>query len=169
MSDTCRARRKLELRSLRTAQLPKRFLWALALIAGSAVSAFGQTAAAAISGRVTDPQGAVLIGATVELISVERGTTTSTTTNPAGIYSFLSVQPGEYRLVARGKGFKQGEVQKLTVDVGSSIEQNVQLELGELSQTVNVESTETLVNTVNFCTSPCLNPLLSATSRYSPG
>jgi hypothetical protein len=126
-----------------------RFLWGLVLIAASAICGFGQTTAASISGRLTDAQGAVLPGAPVELISVHRGMTISTITNQSGIYSFPRVEPGEYRLVVRRHGFKQAEVQRLTVDVGSSIEQNIQLEVGELTQTIDVQSSETLVNTVS--------------------
>jgi hypothetical protein len=100
-------------RKMRTAQFWKRFWWTFSLIAGSAANAFGQTAAASISGRVTDAQQAVVVGATVELISVQRGTKASTTTNQAGLYSFQIVPAGEYRLLVRSQGFRQAEVQSL--------------------------------------------------------
>jgi Carboxypeptidase regulatory-like domain len=87
-----------------------------------------QTASATISGRITDNSGAVVAGAVVELTSVERGTTTTAPTNSAGLYTFPSVQPGTYRLVARSSGFKQAEAQNLIVEVGSQLEQNFQLD-----------------------------------------
>ena len=121
----------------------------IVLFAASVISAVGQTSTATISGRVTDSGGAVIIGATVELTSVERGTVSNLPTNDAGIYVFPSVQPGHYRLVARSQGFKQGEVQDLLVEVGSRLEQNFQLEIGSVRESVTVETAEPLVNTVS--------------------
>lgn len=119
------------------------------LLAVSVIPALGQTANGTISGRVTDSGGAVIVGATVDLISVERGTVTTLPTNAAGVYSFPSVIPGHYRMTVRSQGFKQGEVQNLLVEVGSQLEQNFQLEVGSLSESVTVETAEPLVNTVS--------------------
>lgn len=98
---------------------------------------------------MTDSGAAVIGGATVELTSIERGTTSSVTTNEAGIYVFPSVPPGNYRMVARTPDFKQGEARNLPVEVGSRIEQNFQLELGSVEESLTVETVEPLVNTVS--------------------
>jgi hypothetical protein len=112
-----------------------------------AIPALGQTAT--ISGRVTDSGGAVIVGATVELTSIERGTVTTVPTNGAGVYVYPSVLPGRYRIVSRNQGFKQAEVQDLLVEVGSQLEQNFQLEIGSVRESVTVETAEPLVNTVS--------------------
>lgn len=125
-----------------------RLMCLTALFAASVISAFGQ-ATGSISGRVIDTGGAVIVGATVELTSVERGTVATTLTNGAGIYVFPSVQVGHYRIIAREAGFKQAEVQNLAVEVGSQLEQNFQLEVGSLQESVTVETAEPLVNTVS--------------------
>jgi hypothetical protein len=119
------------------------------LLAFVCASAFGQTATATISGRVIDSGGAVIVGAAVELTSVERGITSSVVTNQAGIYLFPSVQQGAYRVVVRSPGFKQAEVQSLKVDVGSQLEQNFQLEVGSVRESITVETAEPLVNTIS--------------------
>jgi outer membrane receptor protein involved in Fe transport len=119
------------------------------LLLASVISAFGQTATGTISGRVTDSAGAVIVGAIIELTSIERGTTSSAATNEAGIFVFPSVLPGSYRMVARSEGFKQGEVKSLPVEVGSRLEQNFQLEIGSVRDSVAVEGAEPLVNTVS--------------------
>lgn len=119
------------------------------LLLAASVPALGQTANGTISGRVTDSGGAVIVGATVDLASVERGTVSTLPTNDAGVYSFSSVIPGHYRMTVRSQGFKQGEVQNLLVEVGSQIEQNFQLEVGSLTESVTVETAEPLVNTVS--------------------
>ena len=121
------------------------------ILLGAALAprAFGQTATASISGRVVDSGGAVIVGAKVELDSVERGTVSNVLTNQAGIYVFPNVLPGTYHLVTRSEGFKQGVVQNLKVDVGSQIEQNFQLEIGSVRESVTVETAEPLVNTIS--------------------
>src|SRR5215471_10334638 len=112
-------------------------------------SALGQTATGTISGRVTDSAGALIVGANVELTSIERGTGANATTNQAGIYVFPSVLPGSYRMVAGSEGFKQAEVKNLPVEVGSRLEQNFQLEVGSVRDSIAVEGAEPLVNTVS--------------------
>lgn len=127
----------------------KQWMGILLLFGLSTASALCQTAAATISGRVTDSAGAVIVGANVELTSVERGTVTTAPTNAAGIYTFASVQPGVYRVVTQSAGFKQAEAQNLTVNVGSQVVQNFQLEIGSVRESVTVETAEALVNTVS--------------------
>jgi Carboxypeptidase regulatory-like domain len=133
-----------------TRTLSRKSLISLALfLASSSAAAFGQTATATISGRVTDSGGAVVAGATVDMVSVERGVVRSAPTNGVGIYVLPSVEPGHYNMTVKQEGFKQGEVRNLQVDVGSQIEQNFQLELGSVRESVTVETAEPLVNTIS--------------------
>jgi hypothetical protein len=124
------------------------FLGAILLFAGSAMSIQGQTAGGSISGRVTDSTGAVVVGATLNLTSVERGTITTSSSNDAGIYVFPSVPVGQYRMAITREGFRQAEVKQIDVNVNDHIEQNIQLEVGSSQQTVTVESQEALVETI---------------------
>ena len=110
---------------------------------------FGQTATATISGRVTDSGGAVIAGASVDVVSVERGTLRSVPSNGAGIYVLRPVEPGHYNITVKQSGFKQGEVHDLVVEVGAQLEQNFQLEIGSARETVTVEAAEPLVNTIS--------------------
>ena len=108
-----------------------------------------QTASATISGRVNDSAAAVIPGAIVDMRSLERGTIFSLRTNEAGIFVFAGVAPGHYAMTAKREGFKQAEVADLQVEVGSRIEQNFQLEVGSVRESVTVEAAEPLVNTVS--------------------
>ena len=129
--------------SLRRSLIP----FTLMLASGSALLA--QTATATLSGRVTDSAGAVIVGASVGLVSVERGVVREVPTNGVGLYTFPSVEPGHYNITVKREGFKQGEVKNLQVDVGSQLEQNFQLELGSVRESVTVETAEPLVNTIS--------------------
>jgi len=120
-----------------------------AVLSLTSVAAVAQTASGTVSGRVSDTGAAMIVGAEVELRSLERGTTLSATTNEAGIFVFAAVQPGHYAMAARREGFKQAEVPDLQIEVGSHLEQNFQLDIGSVRESVTVEAAEPLVNTVS--------------------
>src|SRR5258705_12241744 len=87
---------------------PFRALLALlfSFITGFLSVAHAQTESASISGTVTDPTGAVILGATVRLIEVDRGTQTDVATGSGGSYNFANVRPGHYRMEVEKTGFK---------------------------------------------------------------
>jgi len=107
----------------------------------------GQTETATVSGLVTDRTGAPVPGAEMHLLSVERGTETTTTTNDAGIYVFPTVHPGQYQISVQKQGFKQVDLLGLIVNVQDHIEQNFHLEVGSIAESVTVEAGTPLINT----------------------
>jgi len=119
------------------------------LVVGLVSPLMGQTATGTIAGRVTDASGAIIVGASVELTSSERGTVSTTTTNDAGLYLFPTVQPGQYRVAVQREGFKLAEVVKLTVNVGDQLQNNFKLEVGSVKEAVTVESESSLVDTLS--------------------
>src|SRR5689334_12501650 len=68
-----------------------------------------QETRASLSGIVADASGSVLPGVAMRLTNVETGIATSTLTNDAGLYRFLFLIPGRYKLVATMAGFKTFE------------------------------------------------------------
>src|SRR5260370_15693326 len=118
-----------------------------------ASAVMGQTETATVSGLVTDRTGAAVPGAEMRLLSVERGTVTTTTTNDAGIYVFPSVQTGQYQISIQKQGFKQVDLLGLIVNVQDHIEQNFHLEIGSVAESVTVEASEPLVNTTDAAVS----------------
>src|SRR5579884_665593 len=115
-------------------------------IAASRVS-WAQTETATISGRISDSTGAIVVGATIELQNIERGASTKTATNSAGIYLFPSVQAGLYRLAVQKDGFKSVDLLNLVVNVQDHIEQNFSLQLGSVLESITVTGHAPLVNT----------------------
>jgi hypothetical protein len=105
-----------------------------------ASTALGQTGTATVSGLVTDASGAIVIGAELQLQSVEKGFTTTTRTNDAGIYLFSAIQPGQYQLTVRKAGFKQLDFLDLVLNTQAHIQQNFQLQLGSVSESVTVSA-----------------------------
>ncbi len=98
---------------------------------------------ASIQGVVTDPQGAVVSGATVTLKNFETNQTQTTTTNENGIYNFNALPPSQYSITVE----KQGFMKKVLDQVGVIAEQanavNIQLQVGQVNQSVTVSGDST--------------------------
>src|SRR5262249_59617099 len=69
-------------------------------------SAFGQETRATLSGTVTDPSGAAVAGAHLQLLNVQTGVQSRTESGQTGQYRFLFVNPGTYRLTFEMQGFR---------------------------------------------------------------
>ncbi len=122
---------------------------ALFLVFVVATVAFGQAGRGSISGLVTDPGGAVVPGADVTLLSQATGVTQHTVTSSAGLYTFISLNPGVYQVTASHEGFSKVKQDKISVSVDQVTEVNVTLTVGAISETVNVEAGAELVEANN--------------------
>src|SRR5262245_6171809 len=112
-----------------------------------AVSAYAQFDSAQISGVVQDTTGAVLPGVDVVLMNVGTRIERQAVTNEAGVYTFPYVPVGEYRITAMLSGFKPITKSNVQVNAGLNIRVDVSLEVGALTETVQVEAATTLVDT----------------------
>src|SRR5260221_566845 len=95
-----------------------------------AATAAAQETRANLSGTVTDTSGSLVPGATIQLTNVGTGVSLTATTNEAGLYRFLFLNPGGYKLVATIAGFKTFERAKITLNVNESATLPVVLEVG---------------------------------------
>ncbi len=103
-----------------------------------ASTASGQAVYGSISGTVTDPQGNAVAGAKVTVTNLAKGTTEETVTNENGSYSVTHLVPDNYRLRIEAAGFKASDVASVRVDVDSSVHADAQLQVGAVTQTVEV-------------------------------
>ena len=87
---------------------------------------------------MTDPSGAAVVGAKVALVNTNTNESRNATTNERGYYSFPLLPPGNYRLTATAAGFKQFQQLDLQLNVGIALTSNASLEVGNVSQVVNV-------------------------------
>jgi hypothetical protein len=103
----------------------------------------------AITGLVRDSKGAAVPKAPVEIYSEQTGRMARRVTTEAdGNYTAALLPPGSYRLEVSVSGFKKFLVQGLLVRIDETTRLDVTLELGTISQTVIVEATTTIINTV---------------------
>lgn len=92
------------------------------------------------TGRVTDPTGAVLPGATVIAHNVDTGVNTSTTTTSSGDYTIPYVIPGHYSISVRAAGFETAIRVGLVLQVDQAATVNFALKVGAANETVTVNA-----------------------------
>jgi len=110
-----------------------------------------------ISGTVTDPSGAVVPSATVNLKSNSTGETQTTTTGSTGLYNFPLLKPGNYTVSIAQSGFR-GVTQKIDVLLGQVTPVNIKLAVGNASETVEVTGTAPLLQTEDANISTTFTP-----------
>jgi hypothetical protein len=110
---------------------------------------WAQSETATVSGQVVDPSGLNITGAQVKLVDIDRDTSTSTTTNNSGLYTFPSVRPGRYRMAVTAAGFKVVDITGVTVNVQDHLEQNFKLVVGSISESMTVTADAYNVNTTD--------------------
>src|SRR5438093_8056655 len=100
-----------------------------------------------ILGSVKDPTGAVLPGATVNIIDTQRGLTRTVTSDEAGLYNAPTLIPGTYTVRVEFPGFKTLSRENVVVEVGSEIRVDLTIEPGQQSETVTVNEAIALIDT----------------------
>lgn len=110
-----------------------------------------------IAGLVTDPTGAIVTGATVSITSIEYGTTDTTKTSSVGTYRFPSLKPGNYKISVTLTGFRT-TVKNAIVAIGQVTTANIELQVGQTSETVEVTGAAPLIQSENANISTSFNP-----------
>jgi hypothetical protein len=116
-------------------------------------AAFSQGFSAAISGVVRDASGAVIPDATVTARHTETGLTRTTATGANGGYNLPSLPVGPYELTVEKPGFRQLVRGGLTLAIAQEVVLNLTLEVGQVTQTVEVTGEAPIVNTTTSSTS----------------
>src|SRR5258708_16162033 len=98
---------------------------------------------ASIQGVVTDPDGATVSGATLTLTNLETNQKLTATTDGNGIYNFNALPPSKYSLTVEKTGFKKKVLENVGVIPEQANALNVQLEIGEVTQSVTVSGDST--------------------------
>jgi hypothetical protein len=113
-----------------------------------AVNSFAQAGGSTVRGTVQDPNGNLVKGATVTLTDPSKNFTRTQQTNEDGQYVFTAVPPGTYHLEVTAQGFKTASASGVQALVDTPTVRDVPLEIGAVSETVDVTSAaETAINT----------------------
>lgn len=115
-----------------------------------------QSTRGSLSGNVSDPTGALLANATVELKNPANGEIVKTTTEATGEFVFPSLAVGNYELTVEATGFKRFVIQSVVIEVATTARLSVGLSVGEINEAITVTNVQELVNT----SSPTLNNIV---------
>jgi hypothetical protein len=124
-----------------------RLLTMASLFTATSILAFAQIDAGAVVGTVRDASGAPVPNAAVFLNNKATNQALDTKTNGAGEYQFNSLHPGVYSIKASVVGFTAQEFTDVQVDVQSRISRDFSLQVGNVTQTLEVQSTAPLLDT----------------------
>ena len=127
-------------------------LWLLAIFA----SVYSQDSRGTIIGRVTDDSGAVMPGVEIKVTNVSTNVTAAAVTNDAGSFNVPFLLPGEYRVAAEKTGFKRFVQGGVTVRVSETVEVNVSMQIGAVTESIETRADTAQLDT----TSPSLGQVI---------
>ena len=89
-----------------------------------------------VTGKVTDPNGAAVNGASVTIKNLDTSVETTATTNEEGAYSFPLLQPGKYTLTVNAQGFTPATREGVVVNVADKLTLDIPLQVTGVGETV---------------------------------
>lgn len=129
-------------------RLPARLLILTLFLSLLPLGVLAQQGTSDIVGTVTDPEGKVIVGATVTLKNSDTGFSRNQTTTDKGVFSFNGIPTGNYAVEVEANGFKKAVSNAVQALVAKTTSLTIQLELGNVSEVVNVTAgaNEILIN-----------------------
>src|SRR6266849_2825354 len=121
----------------------------LVLLVSSSAVILGQAVTGSILGRVTDPTGAVLPGATVQIQNSETGFSQTAQTDSEGRYWVRNLPPGSYDVTVTLTGFQSQVQRRIVLSVASEITVNAELAVGNAQERVEVTAAAAAIETTN--------------------
>lgn len=112
--------------------------WMIAAVILLALPAIAQSTSS-LNGRVSDPSGAAVPNASITLTASATNLQRTTTSNETGLYQFLDVPPGTYRLEVKANGFSSYIAPSVTLAVNTPLTMNVSLQVGSVTTSVEVK------------------------------
>ena len=120
----------------------------LGLFLAFAVTAWASDSGS-VSGVVRDSSGALVPSATVSITNANTGVSQKVATNNLGVYSFLALPVGTYKLVAGANGFETYQRTNITLNTNDQLRFDIVLKVGQVTQEVQVTTSAVHVETAN--------------------
>jgi hypothetical protein len=111
------------------------------------IAVFGQAGTGTITGTISDPAGAVVANASVEVRNTDTNVPYPTVSTDTGAYTVLRLPPGPYSVTVSASGFKKLTRSGLTVAAGQTLPLDLTLEVGSATESVTVTAEATLLKT----------------------
>lgn len=100
-----------------------------------------------ITGTVTDPQGGVMPNAKVTIVEIATGVQYTTLTGPTGVFVRPTLPPGTYSITVEASGFRRSTQSGVVLTGGERVGVDLQLQVGDVNQTVEVSGQAALLQT----------------------
>jgi outer membrane receptor protein involved in Fe transport len=137
----------------------------LALVALGSSPVYAQVAGATLAGTLTDSSGAVVPNANVSIKNRGTGVAREITTDSGGFYSAPNLLPGVYDVTVTAPGFSTSVQSELTLTVGASKTLNISLQVGQVTEKVEVTAS---APSVELTSSTISGQVDSTTERELP-
>jgi len=124
----------------------RKLILALTLLSAASLG-FAQTPTGTLQGTVQDPQGAMISGAKVSVISTTTGGTKTATTDTAGRFSIPYLNPGTYTVIVEARGFRTARQDNVVAEVSQTNSLTFNLGVGQATETVEVSVTSGNIDT----------------------
>jgi hypothetical protein len=119
----------------------------LVMLIGLVPVGYAQEVSAGITGSVTDPSQAAIVGATVMATEMDRGTVWTTESNAVGVYAFPRIPPGRYEVRVEAQGFRTVVRSDVRLEINQRARLDIAMELGAVTETVEVTGEVPLLST----------------------
>src|SRR5581483_10863579 len=129
--------------------LSRKILVLPAILIAGAISGFGQADRGIITGIVTDQQGAAIANAPVQVINTQTQVATTVASSSTGNYTTPPLIIGTYDVKVQMPGFKVFAATAIRLDSGQTFRQDIRLEVGEVTQTLEVSASGESLNATN--------------------
>ena len=113
------------------------------------ISALTQTSTGNIAGRVTDPSGAILVGAKINVKNLGTGATRTATTEASGTYTIVNLDPGQYEVSTEAAGFAGRKISPVSVNVGITTTVDVGMKVANVTQKIEVQALSAQIDVQN--------------------
>jgi len=122
----------------------------VALLTAIALPSLAQRTTGSLKGQVTDPNGAVVVGATVTATNQDTSVSQTTVTTSSGLYIFPTLLPGTYSVKVEGSGFHDSVQKDVPLTANGERVLDVAMTVGAASETVEVIAGAALGRDCNF-------------------
>jgi hypothetical protein len=113
------------------------------------VRLLGQVILGSIVGTIVDSSGGSIVGAKVTVTNINTGERHAGQSRVSGDYEFLNLVPGIYRVEVEQSGFKRATRDNVEVTISGAVRADIAMEVGEVTQNVEVQATAPLLRTEN--------------------
>src|SRR5689334_3210756 len=120
------------------------------------IGLYAQDTRGKISGTVTDPQAAPIVGAAVTVTNTDTNVSTPLSTNESGYYEAPLLIPGGYRVTVEAPGFKKTVRSNLVLAMREEIRADIQLEVGAVSESITITAESPILDTSTVATGKVL-------------